>query len=168
MKKYFALGVCAAAALAFAGAAASSPSERPRNVPAGTDPRLLAAITKANTEFEAAMTKGDIPTIVAPYTGDAVFVSIDGTSKKGKAQIESLYRERFARSGPALETRIESEQLILDGDFAYERGRGSITRSEKGKRVTDWARFFTIWQRQPDGSWLIFRNVVLPAPRGSE
>lgn len=168
MKKLIAMGLCAAAALAVGGAAASSSPDRPRNVPAGIDPRLLAAITRANSEFEVAMTKGDIRPIVAPYTDDAVFVGFDGTSVKGKAQIESLYRERFARSGPALETRIESEQLILDGDLAYERGRGSITRNESGKRVTDWARFFTIWQRQPDGSWLIFRNVVLPASRGAK
>jgi len=33
----------------------------------------------------------------------------------------------------------------------------------EGKRVTDWARFLTIWQRQRDGAWKIFRNVVLPA-----
>ncbi len=42
-------------------------------------------------------------------------------------------------------------------------GRGSITRLVEGKRVTDWARFLTIWQRQRDGAWKIFRNVVLPA-----
>ncbi len=161
MTKIFALGFCAAAALAWTGP--DSNSERTRVVPAGADPRLVAAVTKANRDFEVAMTKSDTASIVSPYTDDAVFVSTDGTATKGREAIEQLYRDRFAKSGPAIESRIESDQLVTDGDFAYERGRGSITREVKGRRVTDRARFLTVWQRQPDGDWKIFRNVVLPA-----
>jgi ketosteroid isomerase-like protein len=163
MTKGALLGFCAAGALAFAGSMAIAASEGPRVVPAGADPRLLAAVKKANSDFEIAMTKSDTATIAEPYTADAVFVSPDGTATKGCAAIEQLYRDRFAKSGPALETRIVSEELMLDGNFAYERGRGSITRRVREERVTDWARFLTVWQRQPDGGWKIFRNVVLPA-----
>ncbi len=164
MRNRLALGICAlaAVALAFAGAAAKPAPERPRVSPAGADPRLLSAIAKANSEFEVAMTKSDTATIAAPYTADAVFVTPDGTATKGRAAIEDLYSDRFARSGPALESRIESQQLMLDGDVAYERGRGSITHLVNGKRMTDRARFLTVWQRQPDGGWKIFRNIVLP------
>lgn len=163
MTKRVLLGFCAAALLAFAGSTAIIASEGPRVVPAGADPRLLAAIKKANSDFEIAMTKSDTATIAEPYTADAVFVSPDGTATKGRAAIEQLYRDRFAKSGPALETRIVSEELMLDGDVAYERGRGSITRRVGEERATDWARFLTVWRRQPDGAWKIFRNVVLPA-----
>ena len=127
------------------------------------DPRLLEAIRKANSEFEIAMTKSDVATIVAPYTADAVFIGADGTVTKGREKIEQLYRDRFAKSGPALETRIESEELMFDGDAAYERGKGSITLMVKGERVTSRARFLTVWQRQPGGDWKISRNIVLPA-----
>ena len=130
--------------------------------PPGTDPRLLAAIRKANGEFEVAMTKGDVAAIVAPYTADAVFVGADGTATKGRDRIEQLYRDRFAKSGPAQETHIESEELMVDGDVAYERGKGSITLLVKGERVTSRARFLTVWQRQQDGDWKILRNIVLP------
>ena len=163
MTKKILLGFCAAGALAFAGSMATNASEGPRAVPAGADPRLLAALKKADSDFEIAITKSDTATIAEPYTADAVFVSPDGTATRGRAAIEQLYRDRFAKSGPALETKIVSEELMLDGDLAYERGRGSITRLVEGKRVTDWARFLTVWQRQPDGTWRIFRNVVLPA-----
>lgn len=162
MTKRTLLGFCAAGALAFAGSTLIA-SEGPRVVPAGADPRLLAAIKKANSDFEIAMTKSDTAAIAEPYTADAVFVTPDGTATRGRAAIEQLYRDRFAKSGPALETKIVSDELMLDGDFAYERGRGSITRRVGEKRVTDWARFLTVWQRQPDGAWKIFRNVVLPA-----
>jgi len=153
----------AAGSLAFAASAAILASQGPGVPPAGADPRLLAAVKKANSDFETAMTKSDTATIAEPYAADAVFVSPDGTATRGRAAIEQLYRDRFAKSGPALETKILSEELMLDGDFAYERGRGSITRRVGEKRVTDWARFLTVWQRQPDGAWKIFRNIVLPA-----
>lgn len=162
MKKHLTSRLFALAALAFAGSTTLLSSEGPRIVPKGADPRLLAAIKKANSEFEVAMTKADTTSIAAPYTPTAVFVSIDGTPTRGRAQIEQLYRDRFAKSGPALESRIESQQVVLGGDFAYELGHGAITRREKGEKVTDWARFLTVWQRQPDGDWKIFRNIVLP------
>jgi ketosteroid isomerase-like protein len=163
MTKRALLGLCAAGALAFAGSMAIIASQGPRALPAGADPRLLAAVKKANSDFETAMTKSDSATIAEPYMADAVFVSPDGTATRGRAAIEQLYRDRFAKSGPALETKIVSEELMLDGDFAYERGRGSITRLVREERVTGWARFLTVWQRQPGGGWMIFRNVVLPA-----
>lgn len=152
----------AAASLALAAAAAVIASEGPKIAPSGTDPKLLAAIRKANSDFEIAMTKADTSSIAEPYTNDAVFVSADGTVTKGRAQIEQLYRDRFAKSGAALETRIESEEVMIDADVAYERGRGMIALRGKDGRVSNWARFLTVWRRQPDGDWKIFRNVVLP------
>lgn len=137
-------------------------SEGPRIVPAGTDPKLVAAIRKANSEFEVAMAKADTAAIVAPYAMDAVFVGIDGTAFQGRARIEQLYRDRFAKSGPALETKIESEQILLAGEFAYESGRGTIKVRGKEGETTSRARFLTVWQRQAGGGWMIYRNVVLP------
>lgn len=161
MAKLVAFGCCAAVALALAGRTVAS--EPTRVVPAGADPRLLSAIRKANTDFEIAMTRSDTTSIVAPYTSDAVFITADGTVAKGRAQIEQLYRDRFAGSGAAVEVGIESQQLMVDGNFCYERGLGSITRRVNGARATDRGRFLTVWQRQPDGGWKIFRNIVLPA-----
>jgi len=161
MKKRFASAVCALAALALM-ASSPKPPETPRLVPPGTDPHLVSAITKAGADFDVAMTKGDVAAIVAPYTQDAVFVSIDGTVFSGRAQIEQLYRDRFAKSGPVLESKIESEEVMLDSDLAYERGRGAFTRLIDGKKTTDWARFLTIWQRQSEGDWKILSNIVLP------
>jgi uncharacterized protein (TIGR02246 family) len=156
------LRIPVAASLALAAAAAVIASEGPKIAPAGADPKLLAAIRKANSDFEIAMTKADTASIAEPYTNDAVFVSVDGTVTKGRAQIEQLYRDRFAKSGAALETRIESEEVMIDADVAYERGRGMIKLRVAEERVPNWARFLTVWQRQPGGDWKIFRNLVLP------
>ena len=163
MRKKALSGLCAAGLLAFAGSTAVPASEGPRVVPARAGPALVAAVEKANSDFEVAMTRSDTAAIAEPCATDAVFVSPDGTTTKGHAATEQLYRDRFSKSGPALKTKIVSEELMLDGDFAYERGWGSITRRVNEKPVTDRARFLTVWQRQTRGSWKIYRNVVVPA-----
>src|ERR1043165_20880 len=78
------------------------------------DPKLDRAVEKANSEFIVAMKTGDAATIAAPYTDDASFIMIDGTCVQGRAQIEKLYRDRFARFGLASSTKINSKKLVVD------------------------------------------------------
>lgn len=126
------------------------------------DPRLDRAIEKANSEFIVAMKTGDAATIAAPYTENASFITIDGACIQGRTEIEKMYRDRFARSGPAHSTTINSKKLVVDGDLAYESGYGEIGLMKDGKLSTNGGRFLTVWQRQANGDWKILRNVVLP------
>ena len=126
------------------------------------DPKLDRAIEKANSEFIEAMKTGDAATIAAPYTENASFITIDGACIQGRTEIEKMYRDRFARSGPAHSTKINSKKLVVDNDLAYESGYGEITLLKDGKLSTNGGRFLTVWQRQSNGDWKILRNVVLP------
>jgi uncharacterized protein (TIGR02246 family) len=127
-----------------------------------SDPKLAAAIGKANSEWAEAMKTGDAATIAAPYAEDGVFVRLDGSCVKGRASIETMYRERFAASGLASETKIESKNLVVDGEMAYESGYGEATMKKEGKAATSGGRFLTVWRRQAGGDWKILRNIVLP------
>lgn len=126
------------------------------------DPKLSAAIEKANSEWAAAMKTGDAAAIAAPYAEDAVFVRVDGSCVKGRSAIEAMYRERFAKAGLASATKIDSKSVVVDGDLAYESGYGEMTMSKDGKPATAGGPFLTVWQRQPEGRWKILRNIVLP------
>src|ERR1044072_2542023 len=126
------------------------------------DPKLDRAIEKANSEFIVAMKTGDAATIAAPYTDNASFITIDGACIQGRAEIEKMYRDRFARSGTARSTTINSKKLVVDGDLAYESGYGEIGLLKDGKVSINGGRVLTVWQRQADGDWKILRNVVLP------
>jgi uncharacterized protein (TIGR02246 family) len=127
-----------------------------------SDPKLAAAIGKANSEWAEAMKTGDAATIAAPYAQDGVFVRADGSCVQGRAPIEAMYRERFAKAGLASATKIESKRLVVDGEMAYESGYGEATMKKEGKSIVSGGRFLTVWQRQPDGDWKIVRNIVLP------
>ena len=126
------------------------------------DPKLDRAVEKANSEFIVAMKTGDAATITAPYADNASFITIDGACIQGRTEIEKLYRDRFARFGPARSTKINSKKLVVDGDLAYESGYGEIGLLKDGKLAINGGRFLTVWQRQANGDWKILRNVVLP------
>lgn len=126
------------------------------------DPKLEHAVRKANSEWEAAVKTGDAATIAAPYAADAVFLLTDGTCVRGRAEIEKMYRDRFERTGLAASARIDSKQLVVDGDLAYEWGYGEVGRIAQGKESKSGGRYLTVWQRAGDGDWKIIRNIVLP------
>jgi len=126
------------------------------------DPKLDRAVEKANSEFIVAMKTGDAATIATPYAENASFVTIDGACVQGRAEIEKLYRDRFARAGLAQSAKINSKKLVVDNDLAYESGDGEIGLLKDGKLSIYNGRFLTVWQRQTNGDWKILRNVVLP------
>ena len=125
------------------------------------DTKLDSAIQKANSEFITATKTGDAATIAAPYADNAVFVLPDGTSIQGRAEIEKMYRTRFEQSTPPNSTKLDSKNVILDGNIAYELGNAEVTVIKEGKPVTRASRYLTVWQRAADGEWKIVRNIVL-------
>jgi len=48
---------------------------------------------------------------------------------------------------------------VQQGSFVYEWGRAEASFAN-GNNVVD--RYLTVWHRQSDGSWKIFRNMVIP------
>ncbi len=127
-----------------------------------SDPKLSKAVREANADWVEAMKTGDAAIIVAPYADDAVFVMIDGTTIQGRTAIEKLYHTRFEQSGGVALATINSKDLVVDGDIAYEWGYGEVG-VVRGDRLTKaGSRYLTVWQRQVDGEWRIIRNIVLP------
>jgi uncharacterized protein (TIGR02246 family) len=125
------------------------------------DAKLDSTIQKANSEFLTAVKTGDAATIAAPYADNGVFVLPDGRCIQGRVEIEKMYRTRFEQSGPSNSTKLDSKNVILDGDVAYESGNAEVSVMKEGKPVTRTSRYLTIWQRAADGEWKIVRNIVL-------
>ena len=57
--------------------------------------------------------------------------------------------ERFAKPPASME--IKSEEIEVAGDWAYSRGTFTVNDAIEGK-------FLTIFRRQDDGSWRIYRD----------
>ena len=58
--------------------------------------------------------------------------------------------ERFAKPPASME--IKSEEVVITGDWAFSRGNFTVNNTLEGK-------FLTIFRRQDDGSWRIYRDA---------
>lgn len=116
------------------------------------------AIDAGNQAWIDGIKAGDIQRIAATYTEDAVDCSPTGECIRGRLLIERHMTTQLKRMGRARSASVKSWGSTEQGDFVYEWGEAEATFGG-GKRLVE--RYLTAWQRQPDGTWKIFRNMVI-------
>ena len=65
----------------------------------------------------------------------------------------------MAKLGKADSASVIGIGSVQQGSFVYEWGQAEAT-FPNGSKVVD--RYITAWREEPDGSWKIFRNLVIP------
>jgi len=123
-------------------------------IPAGA----RADIRKINTDWGVAMVKGDVSTVAAAYAPDAVFCGVDGKCITGHEAILAMTKRRFSEHGLPKSAVAHTTGMVEDRGYIYEWGQAEII-SASGK--TSGGGYLTVWKQQPDGHWLIVRNLVL-------
>jgi uncharacterized protein (TIGR02246 family) len=118
-----------------------------------------SAIDAGNQAWIDGIKAGDMKRIAATYTEDAVDCGSTGECIRGRSQIERHMTAQFASSGPARAATVKTLGSTEQGSFVYEWGEAAATFGG-GKRLVE--RYLTAWRAQPDGSWKIFRNMVIP------
>jgi ketosteroid isomerase-like protein len=97
--------------------------------------------------------------IIATYAEHSVDCGPAGACIEGRAAIGQHMKANLAQFGRATSASVSSWGSTQTGDFVYEWGQAQAT-FPTGKKITD--KYLTVWQRQPNGSWKIFRNLVIP------
>jgi ketosteroid isomerase-like protein len=118
-----------------------------------------AGIDAGNQAWVDGVKTGNIALIIATYADDAVDCGSSGECVRGRLEIERHMKTQLASLGPARSAAVASAGSTQQGDFAYEWGQAEATYAG-GQRVVE--KYLTAWQRQADGSWKIFRNMVIP------
>jgi ketosteroid isomerase-like protein len=116
-------------------------------------------IDAGNLAWVSGMKQGNVELIAATYTPDAVDCSPDGDCIRGRSAIEKHIREEMAKLGRAESASVSSIGSVQQGHFVYEWGQAEASFPD-GRKLVD--RYLTTWQEQPDGTWKIFRNLVIP------
>jgi uncharacterized protein (TIGR02246 family) len=80
-----------------------------------------------------------------------------GSPARGKDVLDELVPKGFA-AGSVSSMNIYPEEITVAGDWAYSRGTYDSDRVVEGKAVRVEGKFLTIFRRQPDGSWKIYRD----------
>src|SRR5262249_36393008 len=121
-------------------------------------------IAEANAAWLEAMKRQDASAIAAIYSDQAVFITPDGDTLRGRAAIENFERDRFLKTGRVLEGTIEDDGLTQTGPYVYEWGHATmrVARPDGTSRRVS-GRFLTVWAADSRGRWRIIRNLSLPA-----
>lgn len=108
-----------------------------------------------------------LDTFMEVFTDDAVISAAGSADAVGKPAIRKVYEDALAQNG--LKVKFTTEELLVSGDLAYERGTYVIEVSslEDGKVIANVTnRHIHILRKQADGSWKTWRmmtNSAAPA-----
>lgn len=122
-----------------------------------------AAIRQASADFTAATLAKDRDALDAIYTDDAVVMPPGAPTRVGRSEFSDLV-------APLTITDFELKTIEIEGrgDLAYARHTYAWTvRIGDGDPMPDRGKALTIWRRQPDGRWLLSRDIWnsdFPAP----
>jgi ketosteroid isomerase-like protein len=123
------------------------------------DTAARAAVDAGNQAWIDGVKTEDVKRIIATYAEDAVDCGPTGECVRGREQIERQMTAQLASRGRARSATVKTWGSTEQGSFVYEWGQAEATFGG-GKNLVD--KYLTVWQRQPDGSWKIFRNMVIP------
>ena len=119
----------------------------------------LRFINEGNQAWVSGMKSGDTAKIAATYALDALDCGAKGECLKGRAAIEAAMKVRAAKMGRAASASVMSLGSVQRGNFVYEWG-SATAEFAGGKKIE--GPYLTVWEKQKDGSWKIFRNMALP------
>lgn len=116
-------------------------------------------IDAGNQAWIDGVKQGNVELISATYTSDAVDCGPAGECIRGRSAIEQHMKQELAQTGKADSAHVKSIGSVQQEHFVYEWGQAEA-HFPSGKKIVD--RYLTVWQEQPDGTWKIFRNLVIP------
>lgn len=119
-----------------------------------------ADIAKARKAYQENHSAGDSRRIGAMYTADAVLMTSDQQPVVGQQAIIDSMQATYDRY--SVDIALSSDEvLFLADDWAFDRGTYKVTVKPKdGSAGSDAAgSYVVLWQRQPDGSWKLARDI---------
>lgn len=143
--------------LTFAGCQTAPTPEPKRDVAADT-----AAINALNDKVTAAFNSMDAAALAALYADDAIMMDSNQAAVEGKQAIQAVYEARVKENAGkmTLTAAFSPLETQVAGDWAYDRGNFTLTVTPKsGKPMETFGKYLTIYKRQPDGSWKIYRDI---------
>ena len=160
LSQFLAVAALAACANEADDDAMTEQESRDARAPGAADAaQVRGAIDSINTVVVAALKAEDNAKMLEQMAPDAVVMLDNHPAWKGRAAIEE-HGQAFFESVDIKNAIITTEHVEVSGDLAVESGSLVLTLQPKGGPVmTDSAKFVTVWKRQGDGSWKIFRDI---------
>ena len=123
-----------------------------------------AAIRAAEADMVKAVASFDAVTAASFYTDDVIGLEADAPVIQGKENKQKEF-ETFLKDKPELSWAPVKVEVARSGDLAYSWGKGKLSIKDKRGKVSDsTAKYVSVWKKQPDGSWKIAVDTMIPDP----
>ena len=116
-----------------------------------------AAIGEIWNAYEAARVEGDAEAWLALWDEGGVQMP-PGMPARGKDVLVVGVPKAF-EAMPASAMEITPAETVIMGDWAFSRGNYTATQTVQGNTVEVDGKFMTIFRRQDDGEWKIYRDI---------
>jgi ketosteroid isomerase-like protein len=119
----------------------------------------LAAISAFNVRYLKAINDGDIDALSALTDDDHIAIAPGGQPLIGKAANVATNGRIYQQS--RIVENWTPQETVIDGNLAYQRGSFTASGFPKagGPTRTISGSFLRIYRRQPDGSWVMTRDM---------
>ena len=118
---------------------------------------ILEWAKERTAKWYAAFNAGDTSAIIQLYASDAVLL-LQGETFNGRGAIEAFHTGNFAKVRYNCTYTIESVSMV-DHLAAVWGDDACVETPKSGAPAQAWqGRWLTVYQLQPDGSWLIVRD----------
>ena len=121
---------------------------------------VRSALEATNAKLAAAFESGDTATLLANYDNDAVVMMSGQPAWRGKSEIATS-GSGMLKAVKFSDVKFAPSTVDVAGDFAIETGAYEMTVTEPGKKpIPDKGKYVTVWKKQGDGSWKIYRDIT--------
>lgn len=109
--------------------------------------------------FHEAFEGGDVDSLVAIYTADAVVLPPGGAVQVGSAAIRASFQDAFAQYTLTSTHAIDEVEVLGDWGFVRWTSQTNLTPKDGGDPTLVSSRGISIARRQADGGWKIARDI---------
>lgn len=119
-----------------------------------------AAIAAFNRLYLQAINDGDIEALAGLTTDDHLMISSGGPPLVGKQALVDAMTGAFEAFD--IDESWLPEETVVSGDLAYQRGTFLVLATPKagGSPSRTTGNFMRIYRRQPDGAWVMVRDML--------
>ena len=111
------------------------------------------AIAAATAQFEAAENAGDVDKFRGFFADDLVMMGPNEPAVTGADSVVALMRD--FHNAVKVQVEYTSEEIVVSGDWAFDRGteRFTLTSKATGATFHETGKYLYVYHRQEDGSW---------------
>jgi uncharacterized protein (TIGR02246 family) len=119
------------------------------------------AIRESVDTWLAASKKGDLSTMLDLLADDVLFI-VAGKEPFGKDAFAAANREQM--KDVEMDATIDIKEIEVVGQWAWMRSFLTVSFTQDGKTARHSGHILTIWQKTPDGRWVIKRDANFVKP----